>query len=183
MFIEIRELQLHAVDFVQDFNPGAIDFGSELQQVDVLHTAGRAQLVEEYHGKHKIINDIRIAGDLSTKVALPCARCLEPVLRDLARSFDLLYRPLGSDAGPEERSVSATESEVSYYQGDGLLLEDALREQVLLALPLKAVCREDCRGLCPKCGANLNEKQCSCRDHVEDPRWEALKEIRSKLGH
>jgi uncharacterized protein len=101
----------------------------------------------------------------------------------LARSFDLLYRPLGADAGPEERSVSVTEAEVSYYQGDGLLLEDAVREQVLLALPLKAVCREDCRGLCPKCGAYLNEEQCSCKEHVEDPRWAALKDIRSKLNH
>lgn len=183
MLIEIRELQLHPVDFAQDFSPGAIDFGSELQQVAVLHTAGRVQLVEEHHGKHKIINDIRVAGDLSTRVALPCARCLEPVLRDLVRSFDLLYRPLGADAGPEERSVSVTEAEVSYYQGDGLLLEDAVREQVFLALPLKAVCREDCRGLCPKCGANLNEKQCFCKDHVEDPRWAALKDIRSKLNH
>jgi uncharacterized protein len=183
MFIEIRELQLHPVDFEQDFSPAAIDFGDELQQLDVLHAAGRAQLVEEHHGKHKIINDIRIVGDLRTRVALPCARCLDPVVRNLQHSFDLLYRPLGADAGPEERSVSATESEVSYYQGDGLLLEDVLREQVLLALPLKAVCREDCRGLCPKCGANLNEKQCFCEDHVEDPRWEALKDIRSKLHH
>ena len=183
MFIEIRELQLHPVDFEQDFSPGSIDFGDDLQQLDVLHTTGRAQLVEERHGKYKIINDIRIAGDLRTRAALPCARCLDPVVRNLERSFDLLYRPLGADAGPEERSVSATESEVSYYQGDGLLLEDVLREQVLLALPLKAVCREDCRGLCPKCGANLNEKQCFCKDHVEDPRWEALKDIRSKLHH
>ncbi|HYU46996.1 MAG TPA: DUF177 domain-containing protein, partial [Terriglobales bacterium] len=66
-------------------------------------------------------------------------------------------------------------------QGESLLLEDALREQVLLALPLKMVCREDCKGLCPHCGKNLNESQCSCAERLDDPRWAALKEIRDKL--
>jgi len=58
-----------------------------------------------------------------------------------------------------------------------------LREQVLLAVPLKAICRQDCKGLCSQCGANLNAAQCSCAEPVEDPRWAALKEIRSKLDH
>ena len=60
-------------------------------------------------------------------------------------SFDLLYRPLGTDSGREELSVTDAEAEIGYYQGEGLLLEDALREQVLLALPLKTICREDCK--------------------------------------
>jgi uncharacterized protein len=56
-----------------------------------------------------------------------------------------------------------------------------LQEQVLLALPLKIVCRDDCKGLCPQCGKNLNEGPCACVVQVEDPRWAALKEIRNKL--
>lgn len=183
MLIEIHELQLHPVDFAEEFGPGVIDFGPDLRQVDVLTSAGRAQLVEEHHGKHQKIKDIRLNGDLSTRMELACARCLEPVARKVTRSFDLLYRPLGADAGPKERTVSATESEVSYYQGEGLLVEDALREQVLLALPLKVLCREDCRGLCPSCGSNLNVEQCSCMVPLADPRWTALKEIRRKLDH
>lgn len=183
MLIEIHELQLHLVDFAEELVPGAIDFGPDLRQVDVLRSAGRAQLVEENHGKHQKIKDIRLNGDLSTRMELACARCLEPVAREVTRRFDLLYRPLGADAGPKERTVSATEAEVSYYQGEGLLLEDALREQVLLALPLKVVCREDCRGLCPSCGTNLNVQQCSCMAPIADPRWAALQEIRRKLGH
>ena len=79
--------------------------------------------------------------------------------------------------------MTAAEAEVSYYQGDGLLLEDVLREQVLLAVPLKAVCREDCKGLCSHCGQNLNQGQCNCAGALEDPRWEALKDIREKLQH
>ncbi|MGZ7094338.1 MAG: YceD family protein, partial [Candidatus Angelobacter sp.] len=88
---------------------------------------------------------------------------------------------LGVDAGRDELSVTAAEAEIGYYQGEGLLLEDVLREQVLLALPLKVTCRADCKGLCPHCGKNLNHEQCSCSTELEDPRWAALKDVRSRL--
>ena len=183
MFIEIHELERHPVDFDENFPPGAIELGADLRQSSPLHTTGRAQLIEEHRGKHSLIQDIRLNGELATSIELACARCLEPVVRDVKRNFDLLYRPLGADAGREENAVSGTESEISYYEGEGLLLEDVLREQVLLAVPLKAICRQDCKGLCSQCGANLNAAQCSCAEPVEDPRWMALKEIRSKLEH
>ena len=181
MLIEIQELERHPVDFQEEFAPGAIEFGDEISQISGLKAAGRAQLVEEHHGKHKIIQDIRVKGDLSTRLEWACARCLDPVLLDVQRSFDLLYRPLGADAGRAELSVTAAEAEVSYYEGEGLLLEDVLREQILLAVPLKALCRDDCKGLCAHCGKNLNSGKCSCAEPVEDPRWNALKEIRGKL--
>jgi DUF177 domain-containing protein len=183
MFIEIQELERHPIDFAEEFASGVVDFGPDLRQTSGLQTSGRAQLVEEHHGKHQTIKDIRLNGELSASFELTCARCLEPVGQKLTRKFDLLYRPLGADAGRAELSVTAAEAEVGYYQGDGLLLEDALREQVLLTVPLKVICREDCKGLCPHCGKNLNLEQCSCAEPVEDPRWAALKDIRSKLEH
>ena len=183
MLIEIRELELQPVDFDEEFAPGVIDMGTEILQKAPLHAAGRAQLLQEHHGKHKIINDIRLNGELRTSLELPCARCLEAVAQDVEHKFDLLYRPQGADAGKEELSVTSAEAEVGYYQGEGLLLEDVLREQVLLALPLKVICREDCKGLCPHCGTNLNAEQCSCAEPADNPRWSALKEIRSKLNH
>jgi len=181
MLIEIRELERQPVEFDEHIVPGTIDFGTEIKQRSKLDSKGRAQLVQEHERKHQIINDIRIVGDLSTKVELACARCLDPITRDVASNFDLLYRPLGADAGKEELSVTAAEAEVSYYQGEGVLLEDVLREQVLLALPLWAICREDCKGLCPHCGKNLNLEQCNCAEPLEDPRWSALKDIKEKL--
>ena len=183
MFIEIRQLEVHPIDFDERLRPGEIDFGEEFQQRSPLHAAGRAQLVEEHQGKQQTIKDIRLTGDLAAKFELACARCLEPLEHEVARTFDLLYRPLGADAGREELSVTTAEAEIGYYQGEGLLLEDALREQVLLDLPLKAICREDCKGLCPHCGKNLNAEECSCAEPLEDPRWSALKEIRGKLGN
>jgi uncharacterized protein len=183
MLFEIRELEVHAIDFEEHIAPGVIDFGPDIRQSNNIDSSGRAQLVREQHGKHNFINDIRVAGDFATRVELACARCLEPISRDVARKFDLLYRPQGSDAGKEELSVTAVEAEVAYYQGEALLLEDVLREQILLALPLKAICREDCKGLCPHCGKNLNVEQCACAEPLEDPRWSALKDIREKLQH
>jgi DUF177 domain-containing protein len=183
MFIEIRELELHPVDFREELPPGAIDLGTEVRQRTPLTTQGRAQLVEEHHGKHQVVKDIRLSGDLATSLELACARCLDPVVQDVKRSFDLLYRPQGTDAGNEELSVTAAEAEIGYYRGEGVLLEDTLREQVLLSVPLKVLCRENCLGLCPTCGKNRNAELCSCAQPIEDPRWAALKEIREKLEH
>jgi len=183
MFIEIQELEQHPIDFEEEVAPGVLDLGQDLRQIAPLYTKGRAQLVEEQHGKHQIVKDIRVDGSLETQFELTCARCLDPVIQDVSHKFDLLYRPQGADAGREELSVTSAEAEVSYYQGEGLLLEDVLREQVLLALPLKAICRDDCKGLCPHCGKNLNVEQCACAEPVEDPRWRAMKDIREKLNN
>jgi uncharacterized protein len=182
MFIELKDLEIHPVDFREELPAGEIDFGPEVRQRSPLRSEGRADLVEEHHGKHEVVQDIRVKGKLDTSMEVACARCLDPVVHQVDRNFDLLYRPLGIDSGHEELSVTDAEAEIGYYQNGGLLLEDTLREQVLLALPLKTICREDCKGLCPHCGKNLNENQCSCVDEVEDPRWSALKEIRDKLS-
>jgi uncharacterized protein len=181
MLISLQELELHRVDFHEEIGADVIDYGLDIHQVRPLRSSGHAELVEERRGHRERIEDIRVVGDFSTRLQLSCDRCLEPVARDIAGDFDLLYRPRGADAGLDERTVTAQESEISYYTGEGVLLEDVLREQVLLAVPLKTVCREDCRGLCPHCGRNLNVEQCDCAEMREDPRWAALKDIKDKL--
>jgi uncharacterized protein len=183
MFLDIHELERHPLDFEEEFQPEVIDLGGEARQRTPLKASGHAEIVEEHHGKHEIIKDIRLRGRLTTGLELECARCVEPVAQNITREFELLYRPLGTDAGRDELSVTDAEAEIGYYQGDGILLEDVLREQVLLALPLKVTCREDCKGLCVHCGKNLNEGLCGCTTVIEDPRWTALREIRSKLEH
>ena len=183
MFFEIKDLELHPIEFEEKFEPGVIDLGSEYRQISPVESSGRAVLVEEHHGKHKIIKDIRIQGRLTTSLESICARCLEPLTQDVKREFDLLYRPLGADAGRDEISVTDAEAEISYYEGEGILLDDVVREQILLTVPLKLTCREDCKGLCPHCGKNLNQEKCSCAVTWEEPRWAALKEIRGKLAH
>jgi uncharacterized protein len=182
MFISLRQLELKEVTFSQEFRPEAIDFGPDVHQHTPLQTHGSAELVEERRGHGQALEDIRVRGDFATQLEFRCARCLEQVLRDVSGNFDLIYRPLGADAGIEERSIGSAETDIGYYQGEGLLLEDVLREQVLLAVPPKVVCIESCRGLCPQCGKNLNVETCTCQP-LPDQRWGTLGEIRDKLKH
>ena len=181
MLIRIKDLGLQRLEFNETFQPGAIDLGSEYTQVSPLQATGRAELIEENRGHKNILDDIRIVGKLDTEVEVACARCLEPVRQPLHRDFELLYRPQGADKTKEEAAVSKGETEISYYEGDGLLLEDVLREQVLLEAPYRALCQENCKGLCPTCGSNLNSGPCPCKEVQPDPRWNALGNLRDKL--
>lgn len=181
MLISLQALYEHPLDFREEFQPEVIDLGPDLRQKTPLKADGRATLIEERHGHKLLIQDIRLVGHFATRVEINCARCLEPVTRDLATDFELLYRPLGADAGREEISVTQAEADIGYYQGDGLLLEDMLREQILLAVPMRTVCRDDCKGLCPQCGQNLNQGSCHCPLPEGDARWDALRGIKDQL--
>jgi len=101
-------------------------------------------------------SQIRIEGNLETKIELVCARCLEPVVEEVSRTFDLFYAPVPKVEKPTIDQLKDDETEIGFYKGEGLFLADVLKEQLLLALPLKVICQSDCRGLCPNCGANLN---------------------------
>jgi uncharacterized protein len=182
MFIKIKDLELRKLAFNETFQPGAIDLGEDLEQKSAIEASGSAELLQESRGAHEVVEDIRIVGSFSVKVEVRCARCLEPVENTLAESFDLLYRPLGVDARGDDASIGRAETEIGYYQGEGMLLEDVLKEQIILALPVKQVCDPACKGLCPHCGRNLNLESCDCAAAVSDPRWTALEDIRKKLG-
>ena len=181
MFFNIHELELHKIDFAETFAPGMIELTAEMEQKTPLQASGHAELLEEHHGGGRRVQDIRVIGGFSTQVEANCSRCLEPVAHDLAVQFDLLYRPLGVNSLSDEVAISEAETEISFYSGEGLALEDVLKEQVLLALPAKPLCQETCKGLCPHCGQNLNAGRCDCSVKPSDPRWNALAGIKDKL--
>ena len=131
---------------------GAIDYAPDICQVGPLHLKGQAELLVEHRGPREFVDDIRLRAHYSGEFSQLCARCLEPVAQPLAGDFDLIFRPEGVDADPGERAITEEETEIGYYGESGLLLEDAVREQVLLTLPGRSLCREDCKGLCPHCG-------------------------------
>jgi uncharacterized protein len=177
----ISELEREPVDFELALKPGAVDFGAEAEQKGNLATSGRAEVIHEHRGPKEIVPDIRLKGRYSGIFEVPCARCIEPVEVPLSAEFDLIFRPIGADSGAAERSISASETEIGYYQKDRLLLEDVLREQVLLSLPVRTLCKPDCKGLCPRCGANRNTQPCSCDEGQADSRWEALTGLRGRV--
>jgi uncharacterized protein len=181
MEFKVSELEREPIDFDLELDPGAVDLGEEAVQVGELATSGQAEVLHEHRGPKDIVADIRLRGKFQGKFEIPCARCVEPVQVPLGAEFDLIFRPAEADAEAPERSITAPETEIGYYQGDSLLLEDVLREQVLLSLPVRTLCKPDCKGLCPRCGQNRNSQPCHCDEGPSDPRWEALAGLRGRI--
>lgn len=116
-------------------------------------------------------DDVFVRGTLRTTVRLACRRCLSPVEQDVDETVDLLFAEAGEeDADGEVYALPA--------RGDELDLTEAVREQVLLDLPEFALCGEECRGLCPTCGTNLNEGACECVPEAAPSPWDALKKLK-----
>lgn len=119
-----------------------------------------------------------VTGSFTATIASNCHRCLKPTEVELKRSFHLTYMPV--DPGrlaKEEIELDPDELEVSYLEKMLLPLHEMIREQIYLTLPMKVLCRPDCTGLCPHCGADLNEVECGCSEEEMDPRWASLKAI------
>jgi uncharacterized protein len=118
---------------------------------------------------------VRLVGSLDATVGFECDRCLTPLSAKVEQSFDLLYMPpLGAG---DEYELHDDDLSIAFYQGDAIDVDDLVREQVELALPMTRLCGEACRGLCDQCGANLNQGDCACRAEAADPRWAALKDL------
>jgi uncharacterized protein len=177
----VSELEREPIDFDLEIAPGAVDLGEEATQKGPLAATGRAEVILEHRGPRDIVADIRLKGSFAGRFEVPCARCVEPVEIPLNADYDLIFRPAAADAEATERSITAPETEIGYYLEDGLSLEDVLREQVLLSLPVKTLCKPDCKGLCPRCGADRNSQPCNCDVGPSDPRWEALAGLRSQI--
>ena len=176
MFITLQELELRTVRFAVDVPAGEIEYLNQLQQATPLHAEGSAELVSNTLG------EIRIRGVLSVTMAAPCDRCLEAATFPVEKRFDLDYHPADEITGGGEDEIEEVETEVAYYEGDRLDLNEVLREVVLLALPMQLVCSETCKGICPSCGLNRNQQSCDCQERTVDDRWNQLRNLRVELG-
>ena len=173
MFLSVKEMELRKIRFDEAFQPGRIDFsGEELEQLSPLHTVGSAELVAHSEG------EVRIRARYTVEISAQCDRCLGRARFPLEGSFDLFYRPMSFIAKEEEIEIDEGETEIGFYESGGLELEEILKEQVLLSLPMQRVCSEDCKGICPVCGRNRNETECDCHTVTEgDERWGALRKL------
>jgi DUF177 domain-containing protein len=122
----------------------------------------------------------RLVGRVETTLELPCSRCLEPFTLPVEQTFDLRYQPHAQNAGEGEREIEEDDLTTAFYEDDEIDLGQLMREQFYLSLPMKPLCADDCRGLCPVCGTNLNRGTCDCKRNWDDPRLGALKELRRK---
>jgi len=173
MRIDVRELELGPLalkgEILQSelgLEPSEIQF---LAQIQIDLTAERQTL------------EVRIRGRLTTDVGLPCSRCLEPVQFPVTTEFDQFYESIAEHPLHGEIVLREGDTEIGFYSGDFIEVTDIAREQILLSLPMKPICREDCKGLCPHCGRNRNLKDCNCESVLVDPRLVELLKVKNRM--
>ncbi len=135
-----------------------------------------AEILEPLHvdlHARSVGDGVLVSGTLRSRLEIQCRRCLASVVLDLDEAVDLWFE--------EVTSLEAREWEGEAYplppRGGDLDLTEALREQLLLRIPEYVVCREECRGLCPRCGADLNVAECDCTEEPTPGPWDALKNL------
>ncbi len=121
----------------------------------------------------------RLVGRVRATLDLVCSRCLDRYPVPVASDFDLRYLPQSANVGEGELEVAEEDLSTAFYQDDVIDLGQLVREQFYLALPMKPLCRPDCLGLCPQCGANRNHEACGCAAGWVDPRWRELARFRT----
>ena len=179
LLIDIHRIPPEGLDLDEALEPSALHLESEAELA--LGPGGRLR------GRIEVVDGstLHVRGRLDGAVEVDCARCLDRYAVTLGQELDLFYLPGAAapeEAQAEEVELSDRDVVVGYYEGDRLDLGEVIREQVLLGLPLKPLCREDCQGLCPRCGKNRNADPCGCTPEEEagDSRLEPLRKLFDK---
>ena len=126
----------------------------------------------------KDIVETSIAGNISARVSLDCTRCLTGIEQALEFPFEASFVEPEYFSDAKETELRESDLDVAVAEEGTIDLAELVREQILLNLPEQVFCREDCRGLCEKCGANRNLIDCNCKEKEIDPRWAALKDLK-----
>ena len=131
---------------------------------------------------HKDQERYRLVGTVKTALELVCSRCLEPFKLPIDQAFDLRFLPAGTvepetDVDDEEIEVEDDDVSLTFYRDEQIDLSELLQEQFYLAIPMKPLCFDGCKGICPQCGTNRNTAPCDCNPQWEDPRLAGLKKL------
>jgi uncharacterized protein len=175
LLINIARLREEGLDLQLDL---AADWFARWQEEDPdLEFSGPGHLVGRVHlERHGL--DILVRGHLEGTLQVNCSRCLVSFSHPVEADFDLLLAPSPAAAVKEDEELSRADLDVDYYTAEMVNLENILREQVLLTLPLKPLCSETCRGICPRCGVDLNRETCQCAEEESDSPFAILKNIK-----
>jgi len=143
------------------------------QKIDSLHAYAKTRMV-----LRRISADVLISGNVDTQVSLECGRCLVSFNQDLSVPIELAFSSERPDLDPE---VELSEEDLLRdFMDDEIDLGHISEEQVLLNMPMRPLCSEDCKGLCPGCGSDLNQSECSCSKDKVDPRLQILRKLLNK---
>ncbi len=173
MFIEIEDLKQEPLHVHHLYQSGEIQF---LHDDAVLNGPVRTDFVLTHKDR-----DLRVGGSVEASIRFKCSRCVKEFSRPYSTSFDLFYLPQPDwTRKSDEIELKYEDMEIAYYDGIRFDVDLMVLEQIELGMPMKFVCREDCKGLCYRCGADLNEGQCRCQKDETDPRLSVLLEFRKK---
>ncbi|HVF48832.1 MAG TPA: DUF177 domain-containing protein [Pyrinomonadaceae bacterium] len=166
MRIEIDKLDEQGEAFAHTYTPEELTLDEEVRLAEAARVEGEAR---------RKGNQVHLRARLAAKVEAFCDRCAQPV----ALPFELEFEDRLVPAEAELETLEATELQpedlaLSVYEGDAVEVDDLVREQILLAVPTRLLCREDCKGLCPDCGVDRNKETCACEHKETDPRWAGL---------
>jgi uncharacterized protein len=179
MRLDLSHIRQPETAFLRQYEPSAFAGDDEDYRVTTPVTLGFTI--------HKDQDRFRLVGTVGTTLELACSRCLEPFTLPVDAAFDLRYLPEGVGLGDREvtddGALDDEAASATFYRDDEIDLMGLMREQFYLALPMKPLCRQDCRGLCPRCGTNLNTETCQCQDVWEDPRLAGLRALTTERKH
>jgi uncharacterized protein len=123
-------------------------------------------------------NQVVLKGRLSARVEVDCDRCLKPVDVRVSTEFNLRYVTATEYASIHTAELEDADLALSVFDGAAIDIDEVAREQVLLAVPLRSLCREECKGFCPDCGVDRNLNDCACQTTEIDERWAGLGDLR-----
>jgi uncharacterized protein len=169
MRIELENLEGSKGDFAHVYQPE--DLNPVDERVSLIAPAA-------VNGKVRLSdNQVFVNGNVETRAQVECDRCLKPVEIPVNADFTLEY--IGGSEYESSEAAELTEEElsVSVFDGEAIDVDEIVKEQILLAVPTRMLCREDCKGICPECGADKNTGECNCVTNEIDPRWAALKDL------
>ena len=172
MLLDLNRLHGQREHFERRFQPSAFDPQDEDYRVAI--PVELSMDVEKAGGEA-----FRVTGRATTRLELDCSRCIEPFEIPVDARFELRYVPAVENAGEGEREIAEDDLTTAFYREGSLDVIELLREQFQLALPMKPLCTEACKGLCPECGTDLNRTDCGHTPKWEDPRLAALKALLS----
>ena len=169
MRIELDKLEEQGGKFAQVYEANELPLeDAEVRLVEPAEVRGRIRRA----GK-----EVELLGKLHTKLEAVCGRCLQPVELPITTEFNERFVRTVSWAAEEQHELQAEDLNLAVFDGEGIELDDLVREELLLALPVNVLCREDCKGLCPVCGIDRNLSDCQCENDAVDSRWEKLKDL------
>jgi uncharacterized protein len=169
MRIELDKLEKTGDSFAHRYEPEEIVLDEEhVRLTSPPEVEGRVQ---------RSGHEVRLRGRLNAGAEVDCDRCLKTVAIPVETSFDVAYVPVADYTASEAAELQEEDLGLSVFDGETIDVDELVREQLLLALPARALCGEECKGLCPTCGANRNRDSCDCHSAEIDPRWAGLKAV------